>query len=345
MRSFLESNETALTFFYCPHRALSYARKKQGSCAIWANRATPRLRQKASVMGVPLLIVEDGFIRSIGLGSGFLPPCSIIVDTQGPYVDPAHPSDLEDLLSHAVISPALQARTRALIDTLKRLHISKYAATASDLSSLQKPTDRPSILVPGQVGGDLSVIRGGGSITDNLALLKDVRHRNPHAWIIYRPHPDVEAGHRRGSYPDSVILRYADAIQREGSMSALLDVVDEVHTLTSLAGFEALIRGKRVTTYGGPFYAGWGLTTHLGPPLPRRQRMLEIIDLVAVTLILYPLYINPETEQRCEIEELITCFGKAELWVPTLAMRVRRKQGQLRRSFSRFISSYRTPHA
>ena len=43
-------------------------------------------------------------------------------------------------------------------------------------------------------------------------------------------------------------------------MDVLLGIVDEVHTLTSLTGFEALLRGIEVHAYGGPFYAGWGLT-------------------------------------------------------------------------------------
>lgn len=64
--------------------------------------------------------------------------------------------------------------------------------------------------------------------------------------------------------------------------------------MTSLAGFEALLRGKPVTTYGMPFYAGWGLTTdHCH--CPRRTRRLTLAQLVAGTLILYPRYVNPLT--------------------------------------------------
>ena len=38
-----------------------------------------------------------------------------------------------------------------------------------------------------------------------------------------------------------------------------------METMTSLAGFEALLRGKPVTTHGQPFYAGWGLTEDICP--------------------------------------------------------------------------------
>ena len=42
--------------------------------------------------------------------------------------------------------------------------------------------------------------------------------------------------------------------------------------MTSLMGFEALLRGIPVTTLGTPFYAGWGLTTDLGP-IPKLQKL------------------------------------------------------------------------
>ena len=77
-------------------------------------------------------------------------------------------------------------------------------------------------------------------------------------------------------------------------MGTLLSGVDEVHVLTSLAGFEALLRGKKVTCYGQPFYAGWGLTDDRMPPA-RRTRRLTLDELVAGTLILYPTYVSRVT--------------------------------------------------
>ncbi|MDR5671096.1 capsular biosynthesis protein, partial [Burkholderia cenocepacia] len=64
----------------------------------------------------------------------------------------------------------------------------------------------------------------------------------------------------------------------------------EVHTLSSLAGFDALLRGKMVCTYGLPFYAGWGLTDDDLAPLPWRDRVLSLDMLVAGALLRYPLY-------------------------------------------------------
>ncbi|QHI95141.1 hypothetical protein GT348_01525 [Aristophania vespae] len=330
-------------FFNRKKTALRYAKHQGGALAVWASKLTATLEKEASLAGVKLLRVEDGFIRSLGLGSGFLPPCSIIVDSRGQYVDPSRPSDLEHLLATTQVSPALHKRAQTLMSKLIDKHISKYAAGHLQHNSFTRPENKVVILVPGQVAGDLSVKLGGGRITDNFALLKEVRQHNPNAYIIYRPHPDVEAGHRPGAIPDKSVLNYADLVHRGGSMSVLLENIDEVHTLTSLTGFEALLRGRKVTTYGAPFYAGWGLTTHFGPDLPRRGRTLSLAELVAITLILYPLYAEPRSGLPCSPEQLIDYLGNPTLWRPSFVMRLRYAQGRLRRCITQYISSQAIP--
>ena len=53
-------------------------------------------------------------------------------------------------------------------------------------------------LVVGQVEDDRSIERGTADIKTNLGLLKAVRADHPDAYIIYKPHPDVETGNRNG---------------------------------------------------------------------------------------------------------------------------------------------------
>jgi capsular polysaccharide export protein len=96
--------------------------------------------------------------------------------------------------------------------------------------------------------------------------------------------------------------------------------VQEVHTIGSLSGFEALLRGLRVVTWGRPFYAGWGLTEDRDPPadppppcagaVRRRWRPgwgvpLELDGLVAAALVLYPRSIDPVTGLPCPAEVLL----------------------------------------
>jgi len=92
---------------------------------------------------------------------------------------------------------------------------------------------------------------------------------------------------------------------REPSMAALLETVDAVHVITSLTGFEALMRGREVICHGTPFYAGWGLTRDLGAVPERRGRQLSLDELVAGVLILYPRYLDPVTGLPCPPETLI----------------------------------------
>lgn len=311
--------------------AVAHARKGQNGIAVWATRIPRKLEQTAQKNHLPLFRIEDGFIRSVGLGSGFLPPASIIADSRGPYYDPARPSDLEVLLATHPLGESLQKRARALIGLIRTQNISKYSAGGS-IPAFDAPAERRIILVPGQVADDMSVRLGGGSIKGNMDLLRRVRATCPDAFIVYRPHPDVDAGHRAGAIPDADVLHVADRISRGGGMAPLLDAIDEVHTLTSLTGFEAIMRGLSVTTYGQPFYAGWGLTHDLAP-VARRTRRLNIAQLTAATLLLYPRYIDPLTGLFCGPEVLIDRFKTPEVWRPDLLMRLRGAQGGIRRAF------------
>ena len=148
--------------------------------------------------------------------------------------------------------------------------------------------------MPGQVESDASIRFGAQTINRNLDLLKNVRAANPQSYIIYKPHPDVIAQLRAQGLGEGEAVHYCNELLTDAPMAELLDAVDEVHVMTSLAGFEGLLRGKKVVTYGQPFYASWGLTIDHAP-LPRRQRRLSLDELVAGTLLQYPAYVSLKT--------------------------------------------------
>ena len=315
-----------LRFIDDAHQAVAAA--GDGAIAVWPSRMPEGLEALA---GDRLVRIEDGFIRSIGLGADLHPPLSIVVDRSGIYYDPSRPSDLETILENADFTPELLARAEALIDTIVLRGISKYASEAP--SPVRMRPAKRTILVPGQVEDDLSVRRGGGEVSGNLDLLRRARAAEPEAHILFKPHPDVDAGHRLGHVPDADARLYADEIVRGESMPSLLARVDGVHVLTSLTGFEALLRGLDVTIHGQPFFAGWGLTRDLAPPIARRTRNLSLAELVAGTLILYPRYLDPVGERPCPPEILLQRF--AEGWKPKLTwlIRLRRLQGRIARLF------------
>ena len=318
-------------FFSQARSAVRKCARQSKAVVTWATRIPTGLMQQAAAEKVPVWRVEDGFIRSVGLGSGLQVPASIFVDQRGIYYDPSKPSDLEHILATTLFDMHLRERARRLIAHLVQRGISKYGRSDQEQRQEWDAGRRHVLLVPGQVSDDLSVIKGGGAVQGNLALLQAVRRHNPDAFIIYRPHPDVTAGHRSGKLDDDVVMAYADHISTIGSIVDLISQVQEVHTLTSLAGFEALLRRRRVVTYGCPFYAGWGLTTDLGQiPAARRQRSLLLEDLVAGTLILYPRYIDPLTQIPCEVETVVARFDDSRIWHPTVLMRIKNLQGRMK---------------
>ncbi|MFT9220817.1 hypothetical protein [Gluconobacter oxydans] len=339
IKQFFEGSGLPVIFRSRSFAAVQSAERRGRGIAVWVSRAPRWLFRLAAAANIPVARVEDGFLRSIGLGSDLLPPSSIVLDQRGIYFDPSCCSDLECLLTSTEFTEALRVRAVALIKVLVERNISKYGASPPIGFYRDVPAGKRILLVPGQVGDDLSIRLGCSEIADNLSLLKAARQRNPEAYIIFRPHPDVDAGHRKGYVPDDVVLLYADEIQRGGSMTALIACVDEVHTMTSLAGFEALLRKRSVVTYGQPFYAGWGLTKDMAPPIARRGRQLSLEDLVAATLILYPCYLDPVTLLPCGPEILIERLSQPELWKPSLVTRLRRVQGRLHKHVAHLVSS------
>jgi len=283
--------------------AIKLAAKLNGAIAVWPSRAPAALWDLAEAHGASIVQIEDGFIRSSGLGAECRPPASIVADRSGIHFDPTRPSDLEQLLTKTRFGGELVGRAERLIDQITALGVTKYNLPGGRPPAT--PRGRRTVLVVGQVEDDLSVRLGGADVRGNLDLLRRARALEPDALIIYRPHPDVDGGYRRGRLPDHVALRFADQVARGHDLPALIDSVDALHVLSSLTGFEALIRGCEVIVHGQPFYAGWGLTRDLAPP-PRRGRALHVTELAAAALILYPRYLDPVTGRRCSPETLVS---------------------------------------
>ncbi len=338
MGQFLHTGVRAPRFFAAATPAVAAARLEGGAVAGWASRLPASIAIQAAAAGVPLVRVEDGFLRSVGLGSDFLPPCSVVLDRSGLYYDPAQPSDLETILATAPFPPDLVDRASRIMARITQSGLTKYNTGKAVLPAL--PAGRRLILVPGQVADDLSVKLGGGAASGNADLLRQVRAGNPGAFIIYRPHPDVDAGHRLGAIPDAEALQFADIVSRGVPMGALIGAVDAVHTMTSLAGFEALLRGRQVVVWGRPFYAGWGLTEDMSP-IPRRTRQLQLEQLAAGVLLLYPRYLDPVTLLPCPAEVLIDRLAAPELWRTGPLVTLRRWQGRLARLWRQAVPGRR----
>jgi capsular polysaccharide export protein len=250
-----------------------------------------------------ILRAEDGFLRSRGLGALLARPWSVVLDGRGIYYDPQRPSDLEDILQNEDMPEGLLNRAKKLREKMVAAEVSKYNVGTRALPDIEAG-GRKVILVPGQVEDDASIMRGTQGIRTNLDLLKTIREKNPGACILYKPHPDVEARRRKGWISEEEAQKYCDSIVRKVGIAAFWPIVDEVHTMTSLTGFEGLLRGKKIITYGNPFYSGWGLTEDQYF-ISRRSRKRNLDELVAAALVLYPFYFDWKTNGICNIETVI----------------------------------------
>ncbi len=295
--------------------------------ANWASWSSAAVRRAQAKWPGQVTNIEDGFVRSVGLGSSFHPASSLVLDSRGIYYDPRKPSDLEHILNTVDFTPGALARARALRTAIVDLGLSKYNLQVRPTLDVSAAGDRVRILVPGQVEGDASVLAGGEACS-NLTLLQRVRRAAPEAYIVYKEHPDVTAGNRRGRIAEADAEALADLVVRDVDIIACVEAVDEVHTLTSLTGFEALLRGRGVVTYGWPFYAGWSLTTDRaegsGPP----RRAIDLDALVAGALMVYPLYLDPISWLPCDAQ---TFVNRIRVLRASSAVSSRRPRGRIMR--------------
>ena len=256
--------------------------------------------------------VEDGFVRSAGLGADLYPPLSLLFDKKGIHYDASKESDLEYLLQNTGVNDNEIIRARKIINLIIKLNISKYNLKLNKEIDLPKNIDKKKIIgVLGQVETDNSIIYGVPENTiqkTNFALVEQVRKDYPDAYIIYKPHPDTESGLRaKGSKEESIIIN-ADLIAADISLIELFRKVGRIAVFTSLGGFEALIRGMPVTTYVLPFYAGWGLTEdklYDNIWAKRRTKILTIEELTFIALVKYPFYSSVKFNCLTELENII----------------------------------------
>jgi capsular polysaccharide export protein len=292
VRAYLRSPGNKVIFPGSARHAEQLGFDRTAHALVWGQRETREVTALAERHAVDVWRMEDGFLRSIGLGSDMVTPASLVVDSEGIYYDPTGPSELESILQTAAFEPQELERAGRLRRTIVESKLSKY--NLGEVSALDVPADRTVILVPGQVEDDASIQLGCRSVKTNLGLLEAARAARPEAFIIYKPHPDVLSGNRKGQVALAEARKICDRVEAAASLPACLAVADEVHTLTSLVGFEALLRQLRVVVYGQPFYSSWGLTDDRHP-VERRSRELSLDELVAGTLIRYPRYLNEHT--------------------------------------------------
>lgn len=344
LQAFLHSTAGEVRFAADKAQALSLCEAKNGTLVQWASKRDSSLLQQAHDRSIKTISTEDGFIRSRGLGSSHFRPYSLVFDAHGIYYDSGSPSDLEDILNQIQQRgdfAALCGRAKRLISYLVQNDITKYNVGSVQTDVLERlgcmASRQERILVPGQVEDDASVRASGGTIRSNAQLLQAVRKDNPEAFIVYKPHPDVLSLNRSGIEAEKACMALADLTVTDCSISSLYSRVDRICVLSSQSGFEALLRSRKVTVYGRPFYAGWGLTEDK-QRFEHRHGVLSIEALAAGVLLLYPRYFDWQSGMFCRAEDV--CWRLEHMEEPpadSLWVRLVRASYQARRNVWRFL--------
>lgn len=264
-------------------------------------RSSDHARVLCKRWGIPYVALEDGFLRSSSLGVEGDTPMSMVVDPIGIHYLADRPSLLENILqTPQSLSVADLDTARELIDLMRSSGIGKYnnAPDLSDDDPLGR--DRPLVLVVDQTYGDFSIPGGGLCEADFIRMLDAALAENPDADVQVRIHPDCVNGHKKSCLLEAALARGIALESRHVSWASLARRARRVYVGTSQAGLEALIQGVPVTCFGLPFYAGWGLTDDR-LPLPRRQAQPTLVQLVAAAYIRYCRYVDPLTDQRCDV--------------------------------------------
>lgn len=286
---------------------------------ITPNKAKKRQSELSRELGRPVVIVEDGFIRSVEIGLSGTPALSVILDDQTAYYDATRPSRLEIFLqSGSDLTEAQRERARNAIDKIVKARVSKYNH-ALDAHLEIGDKDRPKLLLIDQRFGDQSVASGLASEQTFDAMLFDAVRSRPHHDIIVKQHPDAISGGKGTYFSSERLSKIAPLTKRLYPISfdvnpyALLDLADEVWVGTSGMGFEALMAGCKVRCYGMPYYAGWGVTDDR-QDLKRRTRRRTVEDIFHFAWIELSRYFDPNRQKCVEVEALVDYIVEARGW-------------------------------
>jgi capsular polysaccharide export protein len=271
---------------------------------VWGYKVPDYVESFTGKWDIPLVRVEDGFIRSVALGATKAPPLSLCFDTSAMYFDATKQSDLERLLQTYDFAedPDLIHRARTGIESLINSRLSKYnTSTDVNVEVIYGPKTGKRILVVGQVEGDASIEKGCSRKINNNDLVMIAARENPAAQIIYKPHPEVLHGTRPNQSRPDEVRHVAMVLDQDITLADAFATVDHVYTITSLSGFEALIRGIKVTCLGMPFYAGWGATDDR-QKCARRTARRSVEEIFAASYILYAQYYDPILRKKMSFE-------------------------------------------
>lgn len=303
-----------MKLYWLPFRKTTYTQCLQGKVRTtylswladgylaWGiSKKTIALMQDAIRKKKPLFYFEDPFIRSLynnpsRVDASFRMGMGFSVDLRAPYYCGDMETDLEKLIRKQSLSDEEKIAAEALIRKIVENNLSKY--NNQPLSEkVASSSDKRKILVIGQNYGDMSLVFGG--VRDDVfeTMIHDAI--NAGGEVYFKTHPDMIALGQQREFQGKLHV-----LDKMCNPISLLRQMDEVYVATSQMGFEALMLGKKVTVYGKPFYAGWGLTEDK-QQFERRNVKKSLEEVFSAAYLTHPKYVLPGTSQFVSLDAVL----------------------------------------
>jgi hypothetical protein len=271
----------------------------------------------AASLDIPVLFIEDGLYRSVGLGVEGAPALSLTWDEGGHYymTGGGHETGLKKSLRTQARTSEEKSRAEEIVRLVCDLQLSKYNKFIDN--SVYTRSTRPKILLVDQRFGDASIAGSGGSQESFSQMVQAVTELPPNYEVIIKTHPDASVD----GYNTSLTRESVQSLVRQGrtvywldanvNPASLLSIVNQVWVVSSGLGFEAGIRGIPVRVFAKPFYYGFGLTQGEDFCYDINGEALDWRDLVFEILVRRSRYVDPVSNLLVSPEAFLVALHEA----------------------------------
>lgn len=265
--------------------------------------ATKALELRES-LEVHTSLAEYGLISGLSIPSKTPFKFSLILDDIGIFFDATNPSRTLSLLEEdpSLDNPNTIERAKHLISKIVENNIVKY--NDAPLMNLEVDPEKHKILVIDQTKGDLSISLGGCEAFSFDDMLEHALSQE-NAQVFVKLHPETSQGVKGANFDIGKLEKDSriTLIKQDCNIMHQIKQVDEIYTMTSGAGLEGIMAGKKVRCFGVPFYSGWGLTEDMQTVERPRTRSIE--EIVSALFFRQTLWFDPETREETTPEATI----------------------------------------
>ncbi|WP_420604666.1 hypothetical protein [Methylobacterium sp.] len=269
----------------------------------------PNFSVHFAAIGKRPIYIEKGFIGFYGYDDISAPPLSVFVDDMGPLNGHQNINRLHSILNSDY--ELTSSETDLVKQFIKVIVSNKFS---SDLGAIQldlnhlRTRDRGILLVYKGESTDTEESRST-RFEHFLEMVYNACRNEKDADILISFSPGVTDDASTDTVYSSIkwLLRLQDNIKivphRTNSYS-MFEVADEVWTLSSIIGFEALLADKVVRCFSPTFYSGRSLTID-EPVLPHHPTERTVYEIFYAAYVMQSRYFNPSTGKKCSLPDFL----------------------------------------